>query len=98
MAHGSRAPQILQHDCLEGLETVSALSPRQRWGQCPVSETIENLKGGEAEKKLQKAQEGTGQGTLSTRTLLGSGAHGEAAAISSRPGVAFRCSDTCGSL
>lgn len=49
---------------------MSALSSRQRWGQCPVSETTENLKGGEAEKKLQKAQEGTGQGTLSTRTLM----------------------------
>lgn len=60
MAHGGRASQILQHGCSEGLGTVSALSPRQHSGQCPVSETTENLKGGEVEKKLPKAQESTG--------------------------------------
>lgn len=37
----------------EGPGTVSALSPWQYSCPCQVSETTENLNGGEAEKKLQ---------------------------------------------
>lgn len=53
MAHRSWATQIPPHGCSEGLGMVSALSPRQCSCQCQVSETTENLKGGEAERKLQ---------------------------------------------